>query len=74
MLICCDGMLRSGSAFQYNLLCSLLEKTALCERHGRIEREEEWLAAPVFDWARDNRVYHVAKSNRFPGFSGDSPP
>lgn len=60
-LICCDGMLRSGSAFQYNLVCSLLAKMGPCVRHGRLEREEE-SSAPVFEWAQDSNSFHVAKS------------
>ena len=65
-LICCDGMIRSGSAFQYNLVCALLEKMGSCVRHGRLEREEEWLSAPVLEWAQDSNSFHVAKCARFP--------
>lgn len=62
MLIVCDGMLRSGSALQYNLVCSLLEKMRPCVRHGRFDTEEEWLALPdLSDWLQDTVTYHVFK-------------
>ena len=65
MLICCDGMHRSGSAFQYNLVCSLLEKMGSCKRHGRRETEEEWLSSPVQEWIEAKDIYHVVKSSTY---------
>lgn len=65
MLICCDGMLRSGSGLQYNLVCSLLEKMGSCVRHGRLDTEKEWLSQPVLAWAQDSETYHVVKSATF---------
>jgi len=62
MLICCNGTLRSGSALQYNLVCSLLEKVGSCVRHGRQETEKQLLSQPVQAWAQDRNAYHVIKS------------
>jgi hypothetical protein len=59
-------MLRSGSAFQYNLVCSLLEKVGLCVRHGRWEPKEKITKSQLLKWANDSKVYHVVKSARYP--------
>jgi len=78
MLIFCSGMLRSGSAFQFNLVCSLLEKTSICVRHGRWEREndkftkggvggyEKFTKKQIENWANDKKTFHVIKSGRHP--------
>lgn len=78
MLVFCSGMLRSGSAFQFNLVCSLLEKTSICVRHGRWEREndkmtkgaiggyEKFTKEQIDSWANDKKTFHVIKSGRFP--------
>ena len=78
MLIFCSGMLRSGSAFQFNLVCSLLEKTSICVRHGRWEREndkftkggvggyEKFTKKQIENWANDKKTFHVIKSGSSP--------
>lgn len=64
MLIFCNGMLRSGSAFQFNLVCSLLEKTSSCKRHGRWEPKEKFTENQLNLWAKDKSTFHVIKSGR----------
>tara|TARA_B100000242_G_scaffold145628_1_gene103821 strand:+ start:15463 stop:16263 length:801 start_codon:yes stop_codon:yes gene_type:complete len=60
-------MLRSGSAFQFNLVCSLLEKTSSCIRHGRWERGyEKYTNEQIEQWANDKKTFHVIKSGRHP--------
>ena len=67
MLVFCSGMLRSGSAFQYNLVCSLLEKTSSCIRHGRWERRyEKFSSEQIEKWANDKEIFHLIKSGRHP--------
>ena len=67
MLVFCSGMLRSGSAFQYNLVCSLLEKTAVCIRHGRWERGYiKFTEKKIEEWANDKNTFHLIKSGRHP--------
>ncbi len=67
MLIFCSGMLRSGSAFQFNLVCSLLEKTTICVRHGRWERGyEKFTKEELESWANDKKTFHIIKSGRHP--------
>ena len=75
MLVFCSGMLRSGSAFQFNLVCSLLEKTSSCVRHGRWERSRNERSARKYEkftneqikkWANDKDNFHVIKSGRWP--------
>lgn len=67
MLVFCSGMLRSGSAFQYNLVCSILEKTTSCVRHGRWERRYEKITQEQLEkWAYDKNTYHIIKSGRHP--------
>ncbi len=71
MLVFCSGMLRSGSAFQFNLAASLLEKTAVCIRHGRWERGrgfEKFTKQQIHSWANDKTTFHVIKS----GIYGES--
>ena len=60
-------MLRSGSAFQFNLVGSLLEKTSICVRHGRWERGYEKFAKEQIEiWANDKKTFHLIKSGRHP--------
>ncbi len=67
MLVFCSGMLRSGSAFQFNLVCSLLEKTSVCVRHGRWERGyEKYTQEQLEEWANDKKTFHLIKSGRHP--------
>ena len=67
MLIFCVGMLRSGSAFQFNLVSSLIEKTSICVRHGRWERAYEKYTKKELDtWARDKNSFHTIKCARHP--------
>ena len=66
MLVFCNGMLRSGSAFQYNLVCTLLEKSGSCKRHARWEPKEKITKSQLIKWADDQKTYHVVKSARYP--------
>ncbi len=67
MLVFCSGMLRSGSAFQFNLICSLLEKTSVCIRHGRWEKGyEKFTKKQIDNWANDRKTFHLIKSGRYP--------
>lgn len=66
MLIFCNGMLRSGSAFQFNLVCSILEKTSVCIRHGRWEPKEKFSKKQLEIWAKDQETFHIIKSGRNP--------
>ncbi len=66
MLVFCNGMLRSGSAYQFNLVCTLLEKTSSCERHGRWEPKEKFTTKQLEMWAKDKYTFHVLKSGRNP--------
>lgn len=62
-------MIRSGSAYQYNLVCSLLEKCSVCVRHGRWEPKEEFsefTPNQLYKWANDRSCFHVIKSGRYP--------
>lgn len=66
MLVFCNGMLRSGSGFQYNLVCSVLEKMGPCVRHGRWEPKQKFTKLQLKKWANDHEVYHVVASGRNP--------
>ena len=66
MLVFCNGMLRSGSAFQYNLVCALLENLGPCHRHGRWEPKEKITKSQLLEWANDEKIYHIVKSARYP--------
>tara|TARA_Y100000741_G_scaffold359424_1_gene340053 strand:- start:6545 stop:7366 length:822 start_codon:yes stop_codon:yes gene_type:complete len=65
MLVFCSGMLRSGSAFQYNLVASLVESFGPCIRHGRWEPKEKIKITQLLSWAKDPEVYHIIKSARY---------
>lgn len=66
MLIFCSGMLRSGSALQYNLVCSILSLFYPCVRHGRWEPKSRFTLNQLNAWANDNFKFHVIKSARYP--------
>lgn len=66
MLIFCSGMLRSGSALQYNLVCCILSLFHPCERHGRWEPKSRFSYNQLLAWSTDNSKYHVIKSARYP--------
>ena len=66
MLVFCSGMLRSGSAFQYNLVSSVLERVGSCVRHGRWEPKARFSNKELLKWAKDPKTYHVVKGARYP--------
>ncbi len=41
MLVICNGMIRSGSTLQYNIVKSILEETGNTQGHGYFEAEEQ---------------------------------
>jgi hypothetical protein len=63
VLIVCNGMIRSGSTLQYNLVCSLVEKMGVGVGNGSIHpsRWEEF-QQQFEDWAKADTI-HVIKSH-----------
>jgi hypothetical protein len=63
MLIACNGMQRSGSTLQYNLVCSLFEQSQKGQGEGwRSAQALKDEQAQLQKWAQSER-YHIIKSH-----------
>lgn len=66
MLVLCNGMNRSGSTLQYNLVRGLVEKSGTGQGEGFLLPEQFGEAAPrLEDWARDSQ-WHLVKTHQLP--------
>jgi hypothetical protein len=61
MLVVCNGMIRSGSTLQYNLVRNLVEKVEAGRGHGFFNQEAE-LEDYLTEWSQDEK-YHVIKTH-----------
>jgi hypothetical protein len=70
MLIVCNGMIRSGSTLQYNLVRYLVETTGLGKAKGYLRPEQlDRLKNQLEFWARDrDRLYVVKSHNMIPNY------
>ncbi len=61
MLVICNGMIRSGSTLQYNLVRNLLENLEFGMGHGYFDLEQKIISdEQLLQWGRDS-CYHVIK-------------
>lgn len=62
MLILCNGMIRSGSTIQYNLVMSLVERRGIGEGIGFIDDEAKVTGETLERYAKSDQIF-VAKSH-----------
>lgn len=63
MLVICAGLPRSGSTGLYNKVCTLLEVSAKCVRHGRADNDTSELFQQKKNvWSKERDVWHVVKA------------
>lgn len=64
MLVLCSGMKRSGSTWQFNAVCRILEKKRNVVVEGFLPEDELFVRREeLIVWAKDSDVYHVVKTH-----------
>lgn len=63
VLVICAGLPRSGSTNLYNKVCTLLEVSARCVRHGRADNDtSDFFQQKKNVWSEEQDVWHVVKA------------
>ena len=64
MLVICSGMKRSGSTWQFNAVCRLLEISERVEIQGFLPDDEmEMRVEELSKWANDPGAFHIVKTH-----------
>lgn len=66
MLVVCNGMIRSGSTLQYNIVRELIETKKIGEAHGYYNKKELKRNIKTLDSYLNDKNYHIIKVHEMP--------